>query len=113
MAEQPDYMTQLNEKLQAARARVKQGNEVKALKESAPTLFEIMDTEISLIVNTMTQEKPLSHDDYLSAHGKVRGVMSIRNLLNSKEAEAPAAQQEVKGIEENIKQIKNDQKQQS
>lgn len=106
-------MQDLNAKLQSARKRVKEGNEVKALKESAPTLFEIMDTEISLTVNSMTQEKPLSYDEYLSAHGKVRGVMSIRNLLNSKEAEAPAAQQEVQGIQDNIKQIKNDQKQQS
>lgn len=112
MAEQ-DYMTQLNEKLQAARKRVRQGNEVKALKDSAPTLFEIMDTEISLIVNSMTQEKPLSYDEYLSAHGKVRGVISIRNLLDSKEVEAPQAQAEVKGIQENMKQIKDDQKQQS
>ena len=107
-----DYMQDLNAKLQAARKRAREGNEVKALKDSAPSLFEIMDTEISLTVNSMTQDKPLSYDDYLSAHGKIRGVMSIRNLLNSKEAEAPAAQQEVTGIQDNIKQIKNDQKQQ-
>lgn len=108
-----DYMQELNDKLQAARARVKQGNEVKALKESAPTLFEIIDTEISLAVNRMNQDKPLSYDEYLSAHGEVKGIKRIRNLLDSKEAEAPAAQQEVKGIEDNIKQLKNDQKQKS
>lgn len=108
-----DYMTELNAKLQSARKRVKQGNEIKALKESAPTLFEIMDTEVSLMVNSMTQEKPLSYDEYLSVHGKVRGILNIRNLIDSKDVEAPAAQAEVKGIEDNIKQIKNDQKQQS
>lgn len=107
-----DYMQELNDKLQAARNRVKQGNEIKALKESAPTLFEIIDTEISLAVNRMTQDKALSYDEYLSAHGEVKGIKRIRNLLDSKEAEAPAAQQEVKGIQDNIKQIKNDQKQQ-
>lgn len=106
-----DYIQEMSDKLEAARKRVKQGNEVKALKQSAPTLFEIIDGEISLVVNKMTQEKPLDYDAYLSAHGQVVGVRRIRDLLNSKEAEAPQAQAEAKGLEENIKQIKDDQKQ--
>lgn len=110
--EQKSYQEQLHEKLQAARTRVKQGNEVKALKASAPTLFEIMDTEITLAVSKMTSDKPVSHDEYLSLHGQVRGIMRVRDLLNSKEVEAPQAQAEAIAIEENIKQIKNDEKKQ-
>jgi len=108
---QDDYMLQMHNKLEAARTRLKQGQEVKALKDSAPTLFEIIDGEISLVVNTLTQEKPLAYDDYLSAHGQVRGILRIRNLLDSKEAEAVQAKQEVVALEENIEQITNDQKQ--
>jgi hypothetical protein len=105
-----DYMQELDEKLQAARKRLKQGNEVAALKQAAPTFFEIIDEEISLAVNRMNQDKPLPHDDYLSAHGEVKMGKRIRDLLNSKEVQAPQAQAEVQGIEANIKQIKDDQK---
>lgn len=108
-----DYLQEVEEKLQAARKRVRQGREVIALKQSAPTLFEIIDTEISLAVNKMTQEKPLDYDTYLSTHGQVVGIRKIRDLLNSKEVEAPQAQQEVTGIEQAVKQFKDEQKQKS
>lgn len=108
---QDDYMLQMHNKLESARKRLNQGQEVKALKASAPTLFEIIDGEISIVVNSLTQDKPLPYDEYLSAHGQVRGILKIRNLLDSKEAEAVQAKQEVTAIEENIENIRNDQKQ--
>lgn len=107
-----DYEQQLNEKLAAARKRVRQGREVKALKSAAPTLFEIIDGEISLEINRGYGEKPLSYDEYLESHGAVRGIKRIRNLLDSKEAEEVAASQEVEGIQSTLKQIKDDKKQQ-
>lgn len=106
-----DYIQELSAKLDAARARVRQGNEIKALKASAPTLFEIMDGEISLALNKMTQDTPLSYEEYLSAHGKIVGIKRIRNLLDSKEVEAPMASQEVIAIQENIKQIEDEKQQ--
>lgn len=109
--EQEDYLTQMHNKLESARTRLKQGTEVKALKASAPSLFEIIDGEISLVVNRLTQEAALTHDEYLSAHGQIRGILKIRNLLDSKEAEAVQAKQEVVALEENIEQIQNDQAQ--
>jgi len=105
------YIEELESKLQAARKRVKSGREAKILKASAPTLFEIIDGEISLAVNRMTQDKPLDYDGYLSAHGEVKGIRRIRDLLNSKEAEEVQAAQEVTAIQDNLKQLKNDQKQ--
>lgn len=105
-----DYIVQLHEKLEGARKRLKQGTEVKALKSAAPTLFEIIDGEISLVANKMTAAEPLEYEEYLSAHGEIRGIMRIRDLLNSKEAEAVQAKQEVTAIEENIENIRNDQK---
>ncbi len=109
-----DYETQMREKLTAAQKRLKQGREAKALKDSAPTLYEILDGEISLIVNKvlLLAETPVSYDEYLSLHGKVRGIMRVRNLLDSKEAEAVSAQQEVTAIQKNLKQIEDDKKQQ-
>lgn len=106
-----DYKQELSAKLEAARKRVKLGREVKQLKSSAPSLFEIMDTEISLAVNAMTAEKPLERDEYLQKHGEVRGIMKIRNLLNFKEAEEVQAAQEAEAIAEQVKQFDNDQKQ--
>lgn len=105
------YIEQLHDKLQAARDRLKKGQEAKNLKAGAPTLFEIIDGEISLAVNRMTQDKPLDYESYLSAHGEVKMGKRIRDLINSKEAEAPQAQAEVIAIENNIEQIKNDKKQ--
>ncbi len=102
-----DYIQDMEEKLKASRARVKQGREMKALKQSAPTLFEIIDGEISLVVNKMTTDKPLAYDEYLELHGQHRGIMRIRNLIDSKEVEEIQAAQEVKAIEENIKLVKN------
>lgn len=113
MEDNDKYIRDLEATLAASRKRLKQGREVKALKESAPTLFEIIDGEISLAVNRAFAEKALDYDGYLSAHGEVKMGKRIRDLLNSKEAEAPQAQAEVKGIEENLKQIKDDKKQQS
>lgn len=105
-----DYRQELEAKLQAARNRVKQGAQVKHLKAAAPTLFEIIDGEITLEVNKGYGDKPLSYDEYLESHGAVRGIKRIRNLLDSKEAEAQAAQQEVDGITSNIEQLKDDEK---
>ena len=107
-----NYEHDLNAKLQAARKRLNQGKEIKALKASAPTLYEIIDGEISLVVNRTFGENPLSYDDYLSAHGELKGIKRIRNLLDSKEAEESVASQEVQAIEDNLKQIKDDKKQQ-
>lgn len=107
-----DYVQELQAKLQAAQERLKQGREMKALKAGAPTLLEIIDGEISLAVNRMTQEKPLAYEEYLSAHGEVRGIRRIRDLINSKEAEEVVSAQEVNSIQSNLKQIKDDKKQQ-
>ena len=106
-----DYTDQLEAKLQASRNRLKQGNEIKSLKSNAATLFEIIDGEISLVVNKMTTPTPMSYEEYLSAHGQVVGIRKIRDLINSKEAEAVSAQQEVKAIEEQLKQFKDEAKQ--
>lgn len=111
MAEKP-YIQQLEEKLASARKRAKQGREAKILKDSAPSLFEIIDGEISLAVNKMTQDKPVTYDEYLSLHGQVVGIRRIRNLIDSREVEAVQAAGEVEAIQDNLKQIKNDQKQQ-
>jgi hypothetical protein len=107
-----DYEKQLSDKLAAAQKRLKQGREIKALKAGAPSLYEIIDGEISLILNRAFGEKPLDYDGYLSAHGEMKGIKRIRNLLDSKEAEEVVASQEVDAIKENLKQIQDDKKQQ-
>lgn len=105
-----EYQQQLDEKLKAARKRVRQGREIKALKKAAPTLFEIMDEEISLALNRMNGAVPLSRDEYLSEHGKVAGIKRIRNLIDSKEVEEPMASKEVATIQGQQKQFTDDKK---
>lgn len=105
------YVQELEAKLAASRKRVKEGREMKALKNSAPTLFDIIDTEISLELNRGYGDTPLTYEQYLASHGAVRGIRRIRNLIDSKEAEEVQASQEVTAIQDNLKQIKNDQKQ--
>lgn len=110
--EQKSYEQQLAEKLSAARKRVTQGREVKAMKQSAPAFFEIIDGEVSLLMNRVFGDKALAYDDYLTAHGEMKGMKKIRDILNSKEAEEASSTQEVKAIQENIKQLQDDKKQQ-
>lgn len=105
------YVQELEKKLAAARGRVAKGNQIKALKASAPALFEIIDGEISLGLNKLTAEKALSYDDYLEIHGQIVGIRRIRDLLNSKEVEAPAASQEAEAIQTQLKQFDDDKKQ--
>lgn len=107
-----DYVGELNQKLSAARKRLRQGREIKALKQSAPTLFEIIDSEISLEVNRGYSETPLSYEDYLESHGAVRGIRRIRNLMDARAAEEESANNEVDTIRDQIKQFENDKKQQ-
>lgn len=109
---QENYRTELSNKLVAAQKRARTGREVKALKASAPSLFEIIDLEISMLASAMTADKPLSYEDYLDKHGQARGIMRIRNLLDSKEAEAESSAQEASAIQETLKGFENDTKQQ-
>lgn len=102
-----DYIQEAEEKLKAARARLKVGREMKALKGSAPTLFEIIDGEISLELNKgYNDTAPLNYDEYLESHGAVRGMRRIRNLIDAKEVEEVHASEEVAAIEQNIKLVK-------
>lgn len=102
-----DYRQDLEATLQAARKRAKSGAEVRQLKAAAPSLFEIIDGEISLELNRgYSDTAPLSHDEYLESHGAVRGIRRIRNLLDSKEIEATAAAEQVTQIEKAIKDLK-------
>lgn len=105
------YREELAAKLAAAQRRVKQGREFKNLKAGAPSLFEVIDTEISMEVNRGYGDTPLSYDEYLDSHGAVRGIRRIRNLIDSKEVEADSSAQEVAGIQETLKQFDDDQKQ--
>lgn len=99
------YRDQLNEKLAAARKRVNQGRQAKALKAGAPALFEIIDGEVSLLLNKAFDVKPLPYDQYLSAHGEMRGMKRIRDLLTAKEVEEEAASQEVEAIRNNLEEL--------
>lgn len=105
-----DYEQQMRAKLKASRERVKQGREMKALKAGAPTLFEIMDGEISLIVNKMTAPEPMPRDEYLSAHGQVVGIRKVRDLIDFKESEESVSVQEVEAITGQLEQFENDKK---
>lgn len=100
-----DYVSELEKKLVAARKRLREGREIQALKNSAPTLFEIIDSEISLELNRGYGEKPLTHEEYLESHGAARGMRRIRSLLNAREAEAPAAEREVQALQGNVEKI--------
>ena len=103
-----DYLNDLELKLDAARKRVRKGRQVKALKDAAPDLFEIIDGEISLELNRGYAEKPLTHEEYLESHGAVRGIRRIRNLMDSAEREEIAASQEVRVINDQVEQFKKD-----
>lgn len=105
-----DYIEALNKKLVAAQKRVRLGNEFKQLKANAPSLFEIIETEIDIAFVKLTQDKPLPHDEYLSLQGQVVGMRKIMNLIASAEAEMPSAAQEAVAIEEQLKQFKDDKK---
>ena len=107
-----DYVQELEAKLKATRQRAKEGEQAKQLKANASVLYDVIDGEISLAVNRAFSDTPLPYEEYLSAHGEVKGIRRIRNLLDAKEVQAGQAQAEVDAIQSNLKQIKDDQKQQ-
>lgn len=106
-----DYRQELSAKLDAARKRVRQGREMSALQGSAPTLFEIIDGEISLELNRAFGDTPLSYDEYMESHGAVRGIRRIRNLIDAKAIQAESSAAEVDAITETLKQFDDDAKQ--
>lgn len=106
-----DYQQELVKKLASAKKRVAQGVELRALRQSAPSLFEIIDVEIKNILAKMTSETPLSYDEYLSAHGQARGISKIRNVIEARENDTQQAGEEARAIEEQLKQFEDDKKQ--
>lgn len=107
-----DYRQELTEKLSSARKRVKLGREMKALKAGAPALFEIIDGEAQLIYTKVFGETPLPYDEYLSAHGEMRNIKRIRNLIDAKEVDEVMAANEAAAIQANLDQMKQDDKKQ-
>lgn len=105
-----DYIQELEANLNAARKRATTGTQVKVLKSNAPALFDVIDGEVTLLVNKMTAADPLDRDTYLDIHGQLRGIMRIRDLLNAKEAEADAAIAQTQDVESQLKQMKAERK---
>lgn len=103
-----EYVQELESKLKSARERVRKGTELKGLKQSTPTLFEIIDNEISLAVNKMTQQKACSYEEYLSLHGQVVGIRRIRNVIDGKILEVDSASQEATVLGDQLKQFEDD-----
>lgn len=103
-----EYLDDLNKKLESARKRVRKGRQVKALKDAAPDLFEIIDGEITLEINKGYGEIPLTRDEYLESHGAVRALKRMRNLMDAAEKDEVAAAQEVKVINDQVEQFKKD-----
>ena len=96
-----DYTQDLAKKLEAARKRLRDAREIKALKSSAPTLFEIIDTEISLLANrALAGDKPLGYEEYLSAHGEMKMAKRIRNLIDGKEMEEDQGPHPLRGLQQ-------------
>lgn len=106
-----DYQQELNQKLAAARKRLRQGRQIRALKSAAPSLFEIIDGEISLELNRGYGDVPLSYEAYLESHGAVRGIRRLRNLMDARTIEEESASNEVKVIQDQLKQFDNDKQQ--
>lgn len=103
-----EYTDDLKKKLESARKRVRKGRQVKAIKEAAPDILEIIDGEISLEINRGYGDKPLNYEEYLESHGAVRGIKRIRNLMDAAEVDEASAAQEVKVINEQLEQFKKD-----
>src|SRR5574343_2064157 len=103
-----NYLDDLNTKLKVAQNRLSKGRQMKTLKETAPDLLEIIDTEVSLSINRMNQSTPLTYEEYLSEHGVGKGLRRIRDLINAAEADAVVAAREANVISEQVKQIEND-----
>lgn len=103
-----EYKQQLHDKLQSAQKRLATSREMKALKASAPSLFEIIDGEISLELNKIYGDKALSQEEYLESHGYVRGLKRIRNLIDAKEVDETQASQEVNVIQGQLEDFKQD-----
>src|SRR5690349_8586155 len=99
------YQKELVEKLAAAQKRVRQGRAVKALKDNAPDLFEIIDIEITLGLNKLTQPEPLSDREHLATHGYIKGLQKARDIMNAVEKQEVSAAAEARAVDEQLQSI--------
>lgn len=100
------YRQELEEQLVSARERIRQGREAKNLKDNSKVLYEIIDLEISLLVNEMAGGTPLDRDTYLDVHGQLKGIRRIRDLLESKIVELPSVEQTAEATQNQLESLK-------
>ena len=100
-----DYITDLTASLERNRKKIKDSRSIRVFKEGVPVIFDVIDGEISLIVNQMTAKEPLDRDIYLERHGRIRALTDLRRLLDVKADEGDTLVETVKSQEAQLKQV--------
>lgn len=108
MDENDKYIRDLEATLAVEKKKVRDA--VAARQFSSDTtgkvLLDIVDKEISLLLNKMAKKNPLSDREYLSAHGGIMALKEIRLTLKGKENDYERAKQQSEAAETQLKQVK-------
>jgi hypothetical protein len=103
-----NYIEQLKKNLAFNRARLQEHIAAEALlsTEAGQFVLKVIDDEITIAVNAMTKNEALDRDTYLSLHGRVRGLRSIRNVITAR-AEDDTTAKTVREIDDQLRQFES------
>jgi hypothetical protein len=98
-----NYIEQLKNNLAFHRGRLREhiAAEEFMSSEAGRLILKLIDDEISISVNAMTGSNALDRDTYLSLHGRVRGLRSLRHTITAR-AEDKKTASLVKEIDEQL-----------
>ena len=101
-----NYKQEIQAHLKLARKRLSNIENKKNLLASPEGEFlqEYIDNRASYIISQITSKTPLSDRDYLSAHGSVREIHKLREVLSAEEDPAKV-QEEIATYEQQLRDL--------
>lgn len=109
--EEITYRQQLENQLQDARKRLADAIAANNFKAdvNGQVALDIIDLQISTLVDGMTSVTPLDRDSYLQSHGQIAALRQFRATLNDKATADKQINAEVELLNEQIAQFESDQ----
>lgn len=106
MDEATQYRQDLSDKLVSAQRRVARARMARQFKGEGSIFLEIARdrlTELNRLAFYKTE--PMSREEYLDAHGEVKGINYMMGMVNSYSKEEESATNEVNQLNDQLKQL--------
>lgn len=103
-----DYLEQREAKLEEKRKKLAKAVKSKQFKESGSgeLVLDFLNEQISRDLNKAFGQEPLTYEQYLSTHGKVKAMQLLIAQIDGSAEQEASLQEEVKLDEQAIKDIR-------